>query len=73
MTDKTDASKKLFFPSCGRCVNGTRASVDSRGCYWADALSVYGASNLIFYDGYWNGDSGSDRQDGLTIRPVYNG
>ena len=45
-TDRTDATKELFFPAVGFCTNGYIHSVGSYGYYWSDSLypecTVYG-------------------------------
>jgi len=38
VADKTDHSKRLFFPAAGNCYNGSVYSVGSYGIYWASSL-----------------------------------
>lgn len=67
----TDGSNELFFPAVGMASDGSISTVDERGWYWANSLATYGASCLIFYNGYRGVDS-ADREYGLPIRPVAN-
>lgn len=40
-TDKTDASKVLFFPAFGNCSNGSVNGVGSCGSYWSNQCAKY--------------------------------
>jgi uncharacterized protein (TIGR02145 family) len=45
-TDKTDSSKTLFFPACGKCFNGSVNDVGGWGYYWSS--SRYDSSNAEY-------------------------
>lgn len=50
-TDRTDSSKKLFFPACGYCENGFVYGVGNYGFYWSSSLysnNVRGARHFGF-------------------------
>ena len=50
-TDKTDESKKLFFPAVGHCYNGSVRYMGSHGFYWSNSLnspSIFYSLNLYF-------------------------
>ena len=73
LTDKTDSSKKLFFPAAGCCNNGSVSYVGSDGYYWSSSLgssNVQGARYLGFYssDVYWQDLNG--RFGGFAVRGV---
>ena len=60
-TDRTDSSKELFFPACGRCYNGSVDNVGSYGNYWSSSLNssdIRNACFLYFLDGNvsWQND-----------------
>lgn len=38
LTDKTDESKTLFLPACGRCDSGYVINVNFNGYYWSSSL-----------------------------------
>jgi hypothetical protein len=44
VTDKLDSTKELFFPACGRCVNGATNGAGVAGYYWqSKGDPIYGA------------------------------
>ena len=71
-TDKTDNSKKLFFPACGLCLNGSVYYVGECGCYWSSSIYDYnvdGAWGLGF--NCYNVDMGiNNRCYGFVLRGV---
>ena len=72
-TDKTDSSKVLFFPACGRCINGSVDNVGSYGLYWSSSLDssrVQNAYYLFFYDSVVNWQSSNSRFNGFLVRGV---
>jgi len=55
-TDKTDSSKVLFFPACGRPYYGSVENVGSCGYCWSSSLDVdYGDTHAYYLD-FINGD-----------------
>lgn len=73
LEDKTDSSKRLFFPAAGLCYNGSVGSVGSFGLYWSSSLF---ASNKT-YAYYLNFGSGGvswqysySRCSGYSVRGV---
>ena len=71
-TDKTDSSKVLFFPACGKCNNGVN-NVGSDGYYWSSSLfssNVQYAYNLYFNGGNVNWRYNYDRFGGFPVRGV---
>ena len=72
LTDKTDSSKKLFFPAAGSASYGG-VNVGYSGDYWSSSLSVdYGGSHAFFLT---FGDNGvwwfyEYRYNGFTVRGV---
>ena len=69
-TDKTDTSKKLFFPACGFCVNGFVYGVGIFGYYWSSSLSVCFAWGLDFGESRVVGTHRSCGYCGYSIRGV---
>ena len=73
-TDKTDASKALFFPACGSCHNGNVENVGEMGMYWLKTLytsRLINAMSIGFYIA--RADVGYPyRNNGLNIRGVLN-
>jgi uncharacterized protein (TIGR02145 family) len=74
-TDKTDSSKVLFFPACGRCEDSYVTHVGSYGCYWSNSLNssdIRNAYVLSFINNtvYWQGYD--RRYHGLPVRGVVN-
>ena len=73
LTDKTDSSKKLFFPAAGFAREGTMNQVNNYGYYRGRTLSsrILNPYDLYFTTSYtvW-GNDGSYRRTGFTIRPV---
>ena len=71
-TDKTDSSKKLFFPSAGCCYNDRIYSASCIGFYWSSSLladdMTYGR-RLYFSRGYFAMGC-NDRCNGFPIRGV---
>jgi uncharacterized protein (TIGR02145 family) len=72
-TDKTDSSKVLFFPACGRCEGSYVTHVGSYGCYWSNSLNssdIRNAYVLNFINNtvYWQGYD--RRYHGLPVRGV---
>ena len=49
-TDKTDTSKKLFFPAVGYCYNGSVRYMGSNGLYWSnlDTSDIFNGRLLYF-------------------------
>ena len=51
-TDRTDATKELFFPAAGYCTDGYVQSVGSYGYYWSGSLdpesTVYGCHLYLY-------------------------
>ena len=73
LTSNADSSKKLFFPACGNCNNGSVYDVDSYGNYWSSSrLSSYVQNAYIFAFSsgyvYWQNNFG--RYIGCTVRGV---
>ena len=71
-TDKTDSTKKLFFPAAGYASKGSMVDVGDGGDVWSSSLlsySVRGAWFLYFNneDTYWDGNS---RYFGFSVRGV---
>lgn len=71
-TDKTDSSKVLFFPACGRCGNGSVINVGSIGFYWSSSLysEIKAAYKLLITNSTALWDNFNDRNNGLTVRAV---
>ena len=74
VADKTDRSKRLFFPAAGSCVIGSVYDVGRDGYYWSSSLnssSVLYAYLLglnasgVYWQNYY-----FDRRCGLTVRGV---
>jgi uncharacterized protein (TIGR02145 family) len=73
LTDKTDSSKKLFFPAAGYCVNGSFHDGGRRGYCWSSSLytsSVDYAYRLYFESSSVNWQSRNYRCYGFSVRPV---
>ena len=73
-TDKTDSSKVLFFPACGRANYGSVRRVGYNGYYWSSSLYAdYGDSNaygLYFFNGDVNWVDSNYRYYGFPVRGV---
>ena len=73
-TDKTDSSKVLFFPACGRCLDGSVSNVGSYSLYWSSSLyssSVqYGYFLFIRYGSVGWQLGYTDRRCGYSVRGV---
>ena len=71
-TDKTDSSKKLFFPSAGCCINSSLFYAGSVGRYWSSSLLSYSVdTGKSLYFSYWCSSMDfNDRCIGLSIRGV---
>jgi len=72
-TDKTDSSKKLFFPAAGYAHNGSIYRVGYEGYVWSSSINsdyVNHAWRLSFdyEDSYWGGKD--DRYNGYSVRGV---
>jgi uncharacterized protein (TIGR02145 family) len=72
-TDKTDGSKKLFFPAVGNCRNGSVSSVGSYGYYWYSSLSTSSVVSgwLLYFDSGNCGMRNSGRYGGFPVRAVF--
>jgi hypothetical protein len=75
LTDKENSSKKLFFPACGYCLEGSADEVGSDGLYWSS--SIYGSSvqyayYLYFGNGYVYWHYFTNRFLGFPVRGVAN-
>lgn len=73
LTDKTDSSKVLFFPSTGNLYQGY-LNMDSEGWYWSKSLAYddyhsYGVRCIFGYNPNYSYNSNS-RNYGFAIRPV---
>jgi len=71
-TDKTDASKYVFFPAAGFCNSGSVYDVDSYGSCWSSSLStlsVADGKSLTFYRTNKN-VSIFTRKNGCSVRGV---
>ena len=72
-TDKTDSSKVLFFPACGRCYNGKFYEVGISGYYWSSSLytsNVQYTYYLRFASSGMNWQDYSNRRNGFLMRGV---
>lgn len=70
-TDKTDSSKKLFFPAASYCYNNSVNDIGSYGIYWTSSLAsdVTQGRYLHFYNNYcYMTENG--RCYGCTVRGV---
>jgi len=73
-TDKTDASKTLFFPAAGYCHDGSVSGVGSYGRYWSSSLSASDAVDgryLSFYSGGCGMNYYDGRRRGNSVRGVF--
>ena len=72
LTDKTDNSKKLFFPACGYATNNNISTINTIGRYWSASLDTSAVDNAICYNFSTNGfiRESFSREWGLCIRPV---
>lgn len=73
IADKNDHSKRLFFPACGLCDNGSVSNVGSQVRYWSSSLdssTIYYAYNLRFYNGEGNWSYRTRRFYGFSLRGV---
>ena len=72
--DKTDITKRVFFPAAGNVDGTTLYDAGSYGVYWSSSLDTddtYSAWILYFYSDYVSpGYNDSYRYDGFTVRPV---
>ena len=72
-TDKTDSSKVLFFPACGKCSDGYVLDVGSYGFYWSSSLGSFDILNtyfLYFHDGSVSWQVDDRRRIGFSVRGV---
>ena len=71
-TDKTDESKKLFFPAVGLCYNGSVCYVGYNGFYWSNSLSTSSVCNgrHLYFSSYSYYISYTDRLYGFPVRGV---
>lgn len=77
-TDKTDSSKKLFFPAAGSCGNGNVHGSNYLGIYWSNSLVTSDTSGAMvsaytmFFDesGVYFQIDGNFRINGFPVRPV---
>jgi len=73
VADKTDHSKRLFFPAAGYCYNGSVSSVGSNGNYWSSSLlssNVQYGRYMNFYSGGVSWQYGNSRYNGFAVRGV---
>ena len=75
LTDKTDSSKRLFFPAGGYAMRSNIYSPNTLGEYWTSALNKYNVANGKYFNfSSIGGGSASignlTRERGLCIRPV---
>jgi hypothetical protein len=73
VADKTDHSKRLFFPAAGYCDSGSVSDVGSNGCCWSSSLNssyVQLAYSLGFGSSYVNWLNRNYRCNGFTVRGV---
>lgn len=76
LTDKTDATKKLFFPAAGIAGNGNVSAINSQGRYWTnkmyDGESIQSGYNMYIYNGkIMINEFG--RSSGVSVRGIYVG
>ena len=72
-TDKTDSSKVLFFPACGRCLDGSLERVGSYGYCWSSSLTssnVQFVFSLYFYNGVVGWQTSGHRYKGFPVRGI---
>ena len=72
-TDRTDATKELFFPAVGFCVGNEVLYVGQIGSYWSSSLlstGVFVSCCLFFHDGIVNWDSNGYRYQAFPVRGV---
>lgn len=71
-TDKTDSSKKLFFPAGGGCFDSSVYYVGLYGYYWTSSLAsdVRVSYSLRFIQNYALWDGSGYRYNGCSVRPV---
>ena len=72
LTDKTDESKELFFPSVGYCEYGVIVNMYYYGRYWSSSLD---ASNVLYGRPLFSNNWGSfmsyaNRYSGLPVRAI---
>lgn len=72
-TDKTDSSKKLFFPACGAAGYGHMSEVGGRGGYWSSSLKADNgfASLFFFYNSLATWGNEASRLYGYPVRGVF--
>ena len=71
--DRTDSSKKLFFPAAGSCYKGYSAkNVGYGGSYWSSSLFTDNRKDAYSLGFYHLGASwgNGDRSNGYSVRPV---
>ena len=72
-TDKTERSKKLFFPAVGYCSRGSVDNVGSYGNYWSSSLYTFSVISS-WYFGFGSGDFRmcyDYRRYGFQVRAVF--
>ena len=73
VTDRTDSSKKLFFPACGYVDNGTFDILGSGGIYWSSSVDTNDYQKAIclgFAGGRAYMDDTHTRCHGACVRAV---
>ena len=74
LTDKTDNTKILFFPACGKSTYSEYNNYGDGTQYWSSSVNTdCGCSNALTFTCYsmYNIDTTSNvRYDGLPIRPI---
>ena len=71
--DRTDATKELFFPAAGHCVDGKVQSVGNIGNYWSMSImigNILGAYKMFSTNHFFHSDYGNLRCCGLPIRGI---
>ena len=73
LTDKTNSSKKLFFPAAGFCGEDCVYNVGDNGCYWSSSLhsSDVQYAYYLYFDAYGaNLQTSYERYYGCAVRGV---